>query len=265
MKKVLLLLVGLIALGCSKDEPQKNENTGNQTQTKKEKPVENTNNTTKESKTTENQEKQENKDVLNVPNKEIFLYKGEEKNVNVSSTLGNKILYSFPKGELHALVDEKGNVKGVFVGNAELTVTDGKNTEKIKISINPRYKFFYEPYTKFGASKDEVKNYMKSGSFEETNNGIYVYNFGDLRDLKRFYKIGYSFKNDKLESIMLVFAFDSEYRDDIINYLGERYVPISSEGNMYIFANPNTEDSFYIGFTFNVFKNSCSLFYSKTK
>lgn len=229
MKKVLLLLMGLIALGCSKEENTQNKNTS----------------------------------TLNIQNKEIYLHREEKKNVNVTSTSGNKITYSISKDRLYASVDEKGDVIGIFVGDDELTVTDGVNIEKVKVHVIPRYDFFYKPYMNFGASREEVKNYMKEGAFKETDDGMYEYSFGDLRDLKKFYRIYYSFENDKLKNIIITFPFESNYTDDMPNYLKERYVPVSSEGNRFVFGNPDKNNSFIVGFTFNVFKNTCNLIYAK--
>lgn len=207
--------------------------------------------------------KDEENPVLNIQNKEISLYRNEEKNVNATSN--RKITYSFPKGELHASVSEDGVVKGIFVGNAELTITNGVNTEKVKVTIIPKYDLFYNPLLDFNASKEDVKKYMKSGVFEKIDENTYTYNFGDARDIQEFYKIIYSFEDNKLKNIMIAFAFNGKYRDDAIKYLGERYVPVSSEGSVFVFANPDKNNPFYIGFTFNVFKNSCTLFYSKVK
>ncbi|SQA92456.1 hypothetical protein [Capnocytophaga ochracea] len=227
MKKIVLLLIALLAVGCSKES------------------------------------KEEERPVLNIQNKEISLYRNEEKNVNATSN--RKITYSFPKGELHASVSEGGVIKGIFVGNAELTITDGVNTEKVKVTIIPKYNFFYNPLLDFNASKEDVKKYMKSGVFEKIDENTYAYDFGDIRDIQEFYKIVYSFENNKLKNVMIVFAFNGKYRNDTINYLGERYIPVSSEGSVFVFANPDENNPFYIGFTFNALKNSCTLFYSKVK
>ena len=124
MKRILLLLMAVLAIAsCSKES------------------------------------KEEENPVFNIQNKEISLYRNEEKNVNATSN--RKITYSFPKGELHASVSEDGVVKGIFVGNAELTITNGVNTEKVKVTIIPKYDLFYNPLLDFNASKEDVKKYMK--------------------------------------------------------------------------------------------------------
>lgn len=201
---------------------------------------------------------------LNVKNKELSLKAGETKNVEATS--GSKITYSFPQDELRASVSQNGDVKGFFVGETVLTVSDQSSTQNVKVSIVPEYNLFYEPLLKFNSSKEEVKNYMKKGNFEETKDGMYTYSFGDSRDLNEFYKMGYSFEGNKLKSVILAFAFNSKYKLDVMKYLGERYIPITSTApNTFVFTNPEKGNEFFIGFSFDALKNVCTIFYSKLK
>ena len=147
----------------------------------------------------------------------------------VSLKVGQSIALSYDGGEctwnsdqpLIAEVDNNGKVTANRVGITNIKA----NGDICKVTVNPNYTTYEEPYLKFGASMNEVKNAMSGytlSSKTDANNLVYIgKNVIDYYD--------YMFKNNGLYAVIL--ATDIFKGKETSNFLAERYIVVSVDKN----------------------------------
>nr|WP_321000144.1 Ig-like domain-containing protein [Bacteroides intestinalis] len=147
----------------------------------------------------------------------------------VSLKVGQSMTLSYGGGEctwssdqpLIAEVDNNGNVTANRVGITNIKA----NGEICKVTVNPNYTTYEEPYLNFGASMNEVKNAMSGytlSSKTDANNLVYIgKNVIDYYD--------YMFKNNGLYAVIL--ATDIFKGKETSNFLAERYIVVSVDKN----------------------------------
>ncbi len=122
---------------------------------------------------------------------------------------------------LIAEVDNNGNVTANRVGITNIKA----NGDICKVTVNPNYTTYEEPYLKFGASMNEVKNAMSGytlSSKTDANNLVYIgKNVIDYYD--------YMFKNNGLYAVIL--ATDIFKGAETSKFLAERYIVVSIDEN----------------------------------
>ena len=136
--------------------------------------------------------------------------------------VGQSMTLSYGGGEctwssdqpLIAEVDNNGNVTNIKA-----------NGDICKVTVNPNYTTYEEPYLKFGASMNEVKNAMSGytlSSKTDANNLVYIgKNVIDYYD--------YMFKNNGLYAVIL--ATDIFKGAETSKFLAERYIVVSIDEN----------------------------------
>lgn len=122
---------------------------------------------------------------------------------------------------------EDGLVTAEHVGTTAIHV----NNSTCKVTINPRYTKYYDPYLEFGANKEEVKSYMLGHKIEQetTDKILYSGNNGIRAYL-------YSFNNGKLSGS--AFVADLSESSYLGKYLYERYILMDKIGQQLVFLNP---------------------------
>ena len=143
--------------------------------------------------------------------------------------VGQSMTLSYGGGEctwssdqpLIAEVDNNGNVTANRVGITNIKA----NGDICKVTVNPNYTTYEEPYLKFGASMNEVKNAMSGytlSSKTDANNLVYIgKNVIDYYD--------YMFKNNGLYAVIL--ATDIFKGAETSKFLAERYIVVSIDEN----------------------------------
>ena len=143
--------------------------------------------------------------------------------------VGQSMTLSYGGGEctwssdqpLIAEVDNNGNVTANRVGITNIKA----NGDICKVTVNPNYTTYEEPYLKFGASMNEVKNAMSGytlSSKTDANTLVYIgKNVIDYYD--------YMFKNNGLYAVIL--ATDIFKGAETSKFLAERYIVVSIDEN----------------------------------
>ena len=106
------------------------------------------------------------------------------------------------------------------------------NDVNCKVTVKPHYTRYYEPYIAWGEGKEKVKQYMKNYEIEDDNNDRLAYR-GEAPVLL----YAYTFTNNKLKSS--TFAIDILESSYLVDYLIERYIPISNEEPVFVFMTPD--------------------------
>lgn len=104
----------------------------------------------------------------------------------------------------------------------EVKMASDKGTFNVKVI--PQYSYFNEPYMQFEASKQSVKNAMKSYSLVgETDDALLYQGIGYTT------YIMYSFENSKLEYSYIMTK--STYSTEVANWTTERYIYVTNTSN----------------------------------
>ena len=119
-----------------------------------------------------------------------------------------------------------GTTNLYYSGNISSTTNLGVNLEDsratpshtIKIVVKPRYYLYDDPILAWGESMQSLKNKL-GGSFEESENALNC-----TTNNSKCPFISYMFENNKLTSIGYIVPI--EYSDELIDFLGERVVPV---------------------------------------
>lgn len=106
------------------------------------------------------------------------------------------------------------------------------NEADCKVTVKPQYTKYYEPYINWGEGKNKVKQYMESYELAKEDDDQLAYR-GDNSIL--FYL--YTFDNGKLNgSGFLTDLLESSY---LVDYLLERYIPVSYDDTTFVFVSPD--------------------------
>jgi hypothetical protein len=209
MKKLLILIIFLSALACTKEDPI----------------------------------------TLTLENTSLTMYNKDKRNVGASTNSTNPITYT-SSNKWIASVDATGNIEAGVLGTAEITVSNGISSQKCSVEVKPKYTFFPEPYFNFNATKTDIKNNILTGKLYETSDSLlYTYNEGDyLTEFLYGYLIG---TDGKLRCIGLGFSILSLYTPNFLDYMEERYIPVSYSESIFHFTNKEQNLSIYVDLTYN--------------
>ena len=131
-----------------------------------------------------------------------------------------------------ATVSTSGLVTGVRIGTTYITATLTRSNvlSKIKVTINPMYSMYIEPYTGFGANISTVKSFERRTLLNESATQL-VYS-GENSNVRG---TAYTFSNGKLISCIALLANTTDATTLLTNFLNERYklIGISSPYYMY--------------------------------
>lgn len=109
-----------------------------------------------------------------------------------------------------------GEIEAKRVG--EVKMASDKGTFKVKVT--PQYSYFNEPYMQFDASKQSVKNAMKSYSLIGETDDALLYQGNGYTTY-----IMYSFENSKLKYSYIMTK--STYSTQVANWTAERYIYVT--------------------------------------
>ena len=132
--------------------------------------------------------------------------------------------------EYHAKVDENGLVKGMFVGNTRIKVSNEIDTKYVDVIIKPTTYLYNEPDIQFGESKESV--IAKFGQpNEETSSGI-LYN---MTSVISYYLVVSFDDNNNVSSYGVMIP--SELATLLSDFLSERYLFVYYTNSRFLFID----------------------------
>jgi hypothetical protein len=171
--------------------------------------------------------KDNDSDEISLKVSEKTLYHKEEYQIEAIS----KAAINYKAGnEYHAEVSETGLVTAKFVGETNVLLSNGEDTKNFKVIVKPKSNLYPEPNVKFGDSKSSIiTKFGKPDS--ETSSGIAYSDYSNAAPI-------------------LMFMFDSSnkltyynvmvktvYSSTLADFLFERYLGISENNGLFLFAN----------------------------
>lgn len=121
-------------------------------------------------------------------------------------------------------------VKGIRVG--EVAIRNGG--QSFKVTVNPTITLFKDPYLNFGANMQTVKNAMSGFEYIGEDDGVLTY-----IDKTNSVGYGYSFEASKLKMSMVIANSSIATAKRMGEYLGERYVPVTSKDDYIGMVSPD--------------------------
>lgn len=169
---------------------------------------------------------------------EITLKRGEVFAFEVKGA--NDVVWSVTD-PFHATVNDNGQVQALRIGKTEVIADADGELFKATISVVPIVDL-QEPYLRFGASKEQVKDAEKRVLMEQ-NEDVIVYEV----NASFTNALGYIFEEDKLTSAIFQLEVDSEESgDELIDFIEERYELLEQQGTEYLFTTKDKEVAVYI-------------------
>lgn len=135
--------------------------------------------------------------------------------------------------EYHATVSKEGIITAGHVGETTIILNNSHDTKILNLYIKPRLVLYKDPFLKFGTPWWSVINEL--GEPDDQTYTSFAYNLNsDVAPL-----IMYTFDNyDNLEYVTVLVS--SSRTDDLVDYLLERYIPVSISD--LVFVNALTAD-----------------------
>jgi len=154
----------------------------------------------------------DDKNEIKVGIKDILMHFDGE--VQIGATSPTEITYR-SLNDFHAMVDKYGTMKGRWIGETEIILTNSYDEKRIKVTVAPRVKLYDEPALKFGSSRKEMIQLLGK-PFSETEDAILYLN------TENNILVGYFFANDKLLLAMAAVNTNIHHLT-LEEYLNERY------------------------------------------
>ena len=127
------------------------------------------------------------------------------------------------ENEWVAHVDNAGEVTSRHIGKTKIKAISGGHVTECKCTVSPRFETYEEPCLAFGKSKEEIVRKMGSPSYQIPNGDETSIVYGEKND----YQItSYTFKNNKLSSVIVLLKSTDLRVMQISDFLYERYVLI---------------------------------------
>ena len=130
-------------------------------------------------------------------------------------------------------VDSLGLIKAYYAGQTTIYA----NELTCKVTVNPRYTYFLDPYTKWNAKRTDVQEYMKGFEMEydeENYTEIYI----PQEESEYIDSYMYIYENELLTGgAMIVYNLEME---SIIDHIIDRYIPtnMDEESGMIMLIDP---------------------------
>jgi hypothetical protein len=131
-----------------------------------------------------------------------------------------------------ATVNQNGLVTGGHVGSTQIIASDGKHSAKCDITITPKYFLYDDPILDWGITPSKVRSSETHEFFSESSTELLMY---DYTYGSNICILGYSFKNNKLNSVMVMLP-SSQYAAAGL-YLLERYMPVTEVDDYFGFVD----------------------------
>lgn len=152
---------------------------------------------------------------------------------------------------LIAKVDENGNVTAKRVGETTIWAND----EYCKVTVTPQYNTYMEPCVDWGASENEITNFMNG--YEDLGKSGNIRTF---KDNQREIIYMYMFTDNSLSASAIGANFISK-GDEITDFLLERYVVVSVDKTDYTILMVSIDQQLAVGVSFNASSTTMLVIY----
>lgn len=196
--------------------------------------------------------------TLTLQNGQLELFHKDKGFVGASTT-GDAIITYTSSDVNVAKVSDDGTVTAGIIGNAEILVSDGTNTKKCIVEVKPKYTNIKEAFYKDGASRSDVKAYHTSTPTSDTESSlIYEFNKGSS---SQFYVHVYMMENNLLTSSGIIMSILSSVAKDVPDFIGERYLPVTYSGDIFVFKEK--DNKYNVVIVFDRKEGTVGVMYSK--
>lgn len=170
---------------------------------------------------------------------EIYVYSLDE---HLITSNGTNVSFSSRNPFVASVNETTGTVTALHVGETYIDVVSDQGSALLKVVVKPLYREITDPYLKWGATKQEVKDAVNKDVFEESSTMI-TYLYGNANEGDTHVVTMYLFdKNNSLESVCI--GTNNSHMLTTIKYLSERYMYYIEEDNVYFFGDSlNVEDA----------------------
>ena len=156
----------------------------------------------------------------------------------ITTTNGTNVTFESQNPYIAIVNETTGEVTAMTIGSTIINVYSDQGNAKVEINVNKKYNTYTEPCTDFSKTMSQIIA-MYGEPDSQTDNGIiYVHNktkhFADM----------YFFDNTLESSIAII---PQDYAVEAMKFLLERYLPIGTQDDMYIFANGTSPETVTMG------------------
>ena len=169
-------------------------------------------------------------ETLKLDKTEVTLYSQDEHKITSN---GRNCTYS-TQDPFIASVNDSGNITALHIGETFIEVKAEQGSDKVKVTVLPKYNVIKDPYIKWGCAKDDIKAKLGSPAQENSANIVYT------ETLPAHAITGYTFKSGKLSSVTI--ALNPNYQSDAQKHLAERYQYWTTENGAYVFTDSMTNE-----------------------
>ena len=145
----------------------------------------------------------------------------------IQATSSTPLTYE-SKNDFHAVVDETGLVKAMFVGETTILISNGIDTKSFRVNVLPEQHLYREPENFNGATLSDLISMYGQPS---DNDGKMV-RYDNWPGAKF---CAFSIKNGRTESAGVF--IDTRYTSALADFLGERYLYVGKTGDAMVFID----------------------------
>lgn len=165
---------------------------------------------------------------------DVSLKHGETFKLVVSNATGSETFSS--ENKYIATVDGAGSIKAGVIGETSIIVKRGIESATCKVMVIPAITNIDEPYLRFGADKQTVKNIIKKyGTVTDKPNSLFVSTYIGGNTLTYMY----NFENNKLVSAAMSTRRIGSLSKSLIEFYLERYIVVKHDGNTILGITPD--------------------------
>ena len=136
-----------------------------------------------------------------------------------------------------ASVSETGMVKANHVGETQIMAQGSNGSASCNVTVKPQYSYYIEPLCKEGVTKQDIKKFETRKLHTESSDDLFY--DGENSTIST---VGYKFDtNGKLNFVMLMLPhhYSTTLATQLINFLLERYNPVTDLDGVYTFIDAN--------------------------
>jgi hypothetical protein len=176
------------------------------------------------------------KETITVDTKEVSMFSNDTKQINLTystESLKSKI-YTWSSSDLNVANVTAGLVTGVRIGQCYIRVasSDGKLKDSTKITIQPKYFLYNEPYVIFGTPESNILAKETRTLLSQTATGLMYQG-----ENSNVVGVIYLFANNAMTSADVMLLTNTTIADLVANFLNERYQYTGTSNNVYFLTN----------------------------
>lgn len=166
--------------------------------------------------------------AFSISPKKVALRSTETQQMSVSDK--RNVTWSV-ENDYNAKINADGELVALRIGKTNVVATDDNGQKaKAEVEVIAKYNTFVEPYTKWGASKSQVKSYEKRSLGKETDTGISFEDSGVVPLVLYLFS-----ETGALESASVLAK--ASYVDEIVGFLHERYNYLGKDGDYFCYVD----------------------------